>query len=88
MLKRKKYLKAQNMKFEIEKDVPLPTNSYRILNWPFADMKPGDSVVIPASLAKKGKAAAWQRQSRYDESFVTRALPNGDVRIWRIKDKD
>ena len=70
--------------FEIEKGVPMPHGG-RALKYPIADMKVGDSFVIPHlsvnSACRMATSPGWRKFGR----FSVRTLPEGGVRVWRIE---
>jgi hypothetical protein len=83
--------------FSIERGVPFPSYTFPVqLTYPFADMLPGDSFLIPVpSMATKADVgrlrstfyAALKRAQKArvaTGSFTTRRVENG-VRVWRVK---
>lgn len=78
----------------IEKDVPLPPTHVGIPRhaWPFAQMEPGDSFLVPC---EPGKTAAGSRMSSIsmairrhrkehpDQVYTCRTV-DGGVRCWRV----
>lgn len=67
------------MNYVIEKNVPLPSRANK---WPFARMEVGDSVVIPAAEAHRGRSASQAIERSKGWKFATRR-ESGGLRIWR-----
>lgn len=71
-------------KFKIEKGVPLPAKPGGAASkYPFGEMEPGDSVLIPVESRVKISSALTYRQTRYNEKFATRVV-DGGIRVWRV----
>lgn len=71
--------------FKIEHGIPIPrkASSGRRAKYPFADMKPGDSIFLPG---KKVNAlgSILTPHRRKGLKFTTRSV-DGGVRVWRVK---
>jgi hypothetical protein len=72
---------------KIEKGIaPEPFNGR--INYPFAEMEPGDSILIDASsgweVQKKAQTAAYIHAKRHSRKFMSRMQEDG-LRIWRVK---
>lgn len=74
---------ASNGKYEIEDGVPLPPSTRR--KYPFGEMLPGQSVVIPATEALRARNAAHERGRRSSMRFATKTMDDGSIRIWRVE---
>lgn len=72
---------------KIEKGIAPEPFSGRI-NYPFAEMEPGDSILIDASngweVQKKAQTAAYIHAKRHGRKFMSRMQEDG-LRIWRVK---
>lgn len=76
--------------FKIERGITIPPTAAKAcpgresaVDWPFARMKKGDSIIVPLELANA--AAVRIRREKFDaKTFTTRRLEDG-MRIWRIK---
>jgi hypothetical protein len=79
--------------YRIEKNVPITTVLRGTIIYPFADMKRGDSFLVPATGEPELKRAgnSLHRQVRMflgrfgqEYEFTTRRV-DGGVRCWRVK---
>ena len=71
----------------IDKHIPYfppQTRSGFNKKYPWAEMEVGDSFIHSAS-KYTARSSAAKEGDRLGRKFATRALPNGMVRIWRIK---
>jgi len=72
----------------IEKNIPIPGPARgKRTKYPFADMEPGDSVLIEGEDTKGPayqSAKAIEYNSRGAIRFTARTVDNG-VRIWRVE---
>ncbi len=73
-------MKAKNMKFEIEKNIPIPEHKVRNSKYPFADMEIGDSIL---SESPHTVMSAYQYGKRHNKKFMSRKI-NNNYRIWRV----
>lgn len=65
---------------QVEPNIPIPKR------YPFAQMKPGDSFVIPNEIARNTVSVAAMRYGRaHGCRFTTRTMPDGTIRCWRIE---
>lgn len=62
----------------IEHNIPIP-NRYGTLNYPIANMKIGDSIII----ATRGCITYWEK--KYSFEFTARKIEGDKFRMWRIK---
>lgn len=78
--------------FEIEKAIPLPPSSYgggRKCKYPWSDMGPGDSFVVPLNgesasvIRRRISSAAAIYGKRKNLKFTMRITEQG-IRVWRI----
>lgn len=82
---------ADRPAFRIEKNVPIPPKGAgkRRVKFPFREMKPGDSFLVPAKSPAEQRLVR-QRVTTYGiqtlgkGTITTRTVPKG-VRVWRIK---
>lgn len=80
------------MSIQIDHDVPLPPRSDRIPELPLAEMKVGDSFVVPVE-SSADRATIRQRLYRFQKSnppvkFSMRKETEESARIFRINDAD
>ena len=67
------------MAFKIDKGIPFP------VNYPFAEMEPGDSFFVSLDVAKRARSALTSYKAGHkDQKFKTKTLEDG-VRIWRTE---
>ncbi len=66
-------------RYEIEKDIPLPSPSTK---YDFGRFEIGDSIFIGGPPAKLGQTAAHSWGTMNGRKFKTRTQ-NGGIRIWR-----
>lgn len=65
---------------QVEPNIPIPKR------YPFAQMKPGDSFVIPKHVQRGTVLVAAMRYGRaHGCRFITRTMPDGSVRCWRVE---
>lgn len=77
---------------KIERGIPVPTiHCGKPLSYPWPDMQPGDSILVPVEkCGPSGRRAVksfsdWAaRQSRTDIGITCRTVAPGKVRIWII----
>ncbi len=76
--------------YEIEKNVPLSASQQGGIVYPFREMQPGDSFLVPAEKARaddkymsspRRAALIWGK--RNNVKLVTRRV-DGGLRIWRV----
>ena len=66
---------------KIEKGIPIPERS----KYPFAEMKPGDSIFIPGKKANQLSLATHTQKLRAKGwRFCSRTVDDG-ARVWRIE---
>ena len=79
--------------FRIENGVPMPPPRTRANLYPFLDMMPSQSFLVPCKpdeqkrLASRLSSAAWSfslKESKGKFKFVTRRVEGG-VRCWRLE---
>ena len=76
----------RNGSFKIEKGVPFNGMKGVRLFWPFADMKPGDSFLVPCHSAQDARSAMCWWGRRHNQKFGSRKMPDGEnVRVWRLE---
>jgi hypothetical protein len=68
---------------KIEKNIPAPSAA----KYPFEDMNVGDSVLVPASVAKPSavRVAASNYSLRHEGFFFRTRQESRGTRVWRIK---
>lgn len=71
------------MTFKIEKGIPAPA-AKTSRRWPFADMKVGDSVVIPAEKVMAARNTACMFGKNRGWKFTVRLQEDGTARCWRL----
>lgn len=84
-----KKVKTKKQSFKIERGLVIPPTAAKscpgresAVDWPFARMKKGESILVPLNLANA--AAVRIRREGFDKTdFTTRRLEDG-IRIWRI----
>lgn len=67
-----------------EQNVPIPASCHG--KYPFADLKPGESVLYPCTDSKdrhRARKAAYRTGEYHSWELTVRSLPEG-VRVWRI----
>ncbi len=68
--------------YQIDKGIPIPESRGRPGKYPFADMKPGDSVLIPGKRATQlGGPLAYHRGKGLE---LTSRTVEGGCRVWRV----
>lgn len=81
------------MAFKIETDVPLPLRNERVsapdgtgrpMEYPWASMPPGSSVLLPGKVSPPTSSLQNWRKKHPDQAFTTRKEPGG-IRVWRIR---
>lgn len=78
---------------KIERNIPIPTGiGGKILQYPWPDMQPGDSILCDVSKCGESGARASQsftdwalRNHRHDLRAICRTVAPGKVRIWVAK---
>lgn len=81
--------------FTIDHNVPIPPSNPHAgghrkarqpyLRYPFAEMKVGDSFLVPAEIAPRASSAAGNyAKANKPMKFLTRQTPEG-LRIWRTQ---
>lgn len=86
---------SNESKFKIEQNVPIPNfNEFRegFMEIPLEDMQSGDSIFLPCSDKKKGKAMIINFSTKRkafetkhpERKLVTRQMEGG-LRIWRVR---
>jgi len=71
--------------YKIEKSVPIPDPYEQRRKYPFSDMAPGDSFVVPKEKANAAQAIGrrFVERHRPDMQVVQRTEPDGKgVRVW------
>ncbi len=71
------------MSYAIENDAELPAARNGRSRYPFAEMEPGQSFVVPAEENKGVRSAAHSFGKRHEQKFTCRRQADGSVRIWR-----
>ena len=74
--------------YAIEKNVPVAASTQGGIVYPFRDMEPGDSFLVPTERAggnhmNTPRRAATQYAKRHGIKLVTRKV-DGGLRIWRV----
>jgi len=79
--------------YPIEENIPLPENRGRTPKYPFHDMKPGDSFLVPREEFKglpprtvynRIDKAARVHGLKYGKKFAARTQEDG-IRCWRVE---
>lgn len=77
---------AKNSEFKIEKDVPVALSVMgRPSRYPFTDMEPGDSILVPAEHEKQAGWSAAKYAAYHGKTFASRKQSDGSRRIWRLE---
>jgi hypothetical protein len=64
----------------IDKNVPLPAR------FPFEQMEVGDSFAVPSGVHRTTVSIAALRYGRkHGRKFITRKMPDGTIRCWRVE---
>jgi hypothetical protein len=71
------------MIYKVESNIPIP-KSHSNRRYPFAELKPGDSFVVPLELLHSARSAAYIWGARNGWKFTARACEDGIGRVWRI----
>lgn len=72
--------------YAIEKDIPLPQRSSgKESKFPFADMQPGDSIVIPLGTSKAYLEGRFPGTEWVCSQKQKLNLPPRMQRVWRVK---
>lgn len=69
--------------YKIEKDIPLPSGRGSSANYPFGDMKLGESILVNDGKHKSAVSYAHRHAKDNGGKFATRKEGEG-VRIWRL----
>lgn len=70
---------------KVERGVKMPTiNRNKKSKYPWGDMKPGDSFLVPAENRKTVASLATTAGKRYKMKFATRQVEDGALRVWRV----
>lgn len=78
-MSRRELIDLAKSEFNIEKNVPL------FKRYPFADMKPGDSFVVPKNIQRVTVYMAAKRYGeRHNQTYAVRQTPEG-LRCWRLE---
>ena len=65
---------------KVEKNIAIPEV------FPFSQMQPGDSFLIPANVKRTTASVAAKRYGKkHNVKFVSRKMDNGAIRIWRVE---
>jgi hypothetical protein len=67
----------------IERHSPIP--KVRSIKWPFGNMKPGDSFLVPNDYSSAARAAMCLFGKRHNMRFCSRKIDDRNFRIWRIE---
>ncbi len=71
--------------FKIEKNIPPPPKrAGRAPVFPFAQLKVGESFVVPAEQSAAASASAHYNGRKYGRTFQQKRNPDGSVRFWRV----
>lgn len=76
---------AASPEFKIEKNVPIPPRRGRRSKYPVADLKTGESFLVPNGTFKKTQSVVstlYAAAKRNDVKVSVRVMPEG-VRVWR-----
>ena len=71
--------------FEIEKNVPIPSQINGKQIYPFDKMEIGDSFVFEKEFMNKVHYAKSQYGRRNEKKFALRRISDGRYRCWRIE---
>ncbi len=74
---------------KIERGIPMPPARSKCTSWPFADLKVGDSFLVPIppgthSIMQARVLQASRRHKANGEEYCSRKVEGG-VRVWRTK---
>ena len=73
------------MSYKIDTDIPIPSMG-RPNQYPFAEMKVGDSFFIEGRTSSYASTAARNWASKHEPSWrFTSRQQDGGVRVWRIE---
>jgi hypothetical protein len=77
---------ADKVKFEIQKDVPIPYPGMGKRKYPFADMEVGDSFLVEdkSTNAMYRTAHGFMAKHQPNWKFSVRKV-NGGTQVWRVK---
>ena len=75
--------KSHKKSIEIEHDVPAPHPRMKFANYPFAEMKVGDSFIVKTASKKAVRNATRRACQTIGGQYVVREERNG-VRAWRV----
>lgn len=65
---------------KVEKNIPMPGV------FPFSQMQPGDSFLIPGHIKRSTASVAAKRYAqKHKVKFVSRKMDNGAIRMWRVE---
>jgi hypothetical protein len=70
---------------QIEDNVPIPTQkNWQKRNLPLAEMKVGQSILIPKDAVYAARMAARRHSQAHGTEWTTK-MTDGGVRVWRVK---
>jgi hypothetical protein len=72
--------------YQIEAGVPVPAPMRHYTQYPFAEMKVGDSFMAPLRLLKSISSASvnWRKRTSCKAKFTARKISDKQCRCWRI----
>lgn len=73
------------MEVKIEKNVPIPPQSWRIAKYPFHEMEVGDSLLIDYQERNAVLGAAKKYGKDTEKDFTSKRVSETEARIWRTK---
>ncbi|WP_137390864.1 hypothetical protein [Rhodoligotrophos defluvii] len=76
------------IKYPVESGVPIPPVRKKESQYPWAELKVGDSFFIPGINANQASSAATRRRHRFGGRYRCRTMVVGGqkgVRVWRIE---
>ncbi len=72
---------------KIDKNIPIPSITGRYMDWPFGEMKIGDSIEVDKESCLRARTAASYFSKRNPEFFFTIRKHGGAYRCWRVQPK-
>lgn len=77
------YVGSSMSKAKIEKNVPLPTVRLVLADYPWQEMKVGESFVVQNAKRKAVYKMTLRAKEKHGGSYVVREVKD-DVRVWKV----
>jgi hypothetical protein len=68
----------------IENNIPVPGKPVKKYKWPFVELLPGQSFLMPGVKLKSAKNDCWDFEKRGFGTFTAALINDSVVRVWRV----